>query len=175
MARVIVIMASRTASAVCRSNGPLHNASTARTCFVLRFGPADSALAVTCIFRNRSLVQDAGPTVQCWVTRMNLGGYLDIKRMLGEVEAEIVKLQRVANALRGIESSQTKSGTTAGTSHRMSAAARRKISLAQKSRWAAKQKSGAQPTKPKRMISAASRRKMAAAQKARWAKVKAKA
>ena len=95
--------------------------------------------------------------------------------MLGEVEAEIAKLQRVANALRGIESSQTKSGTTAGTSYRMSAAARRKISLAQKARWAAKRKSDAQPAKPKRVISAVSRRKMAAAQKARWAKVKAKA
>lgn len=91
--------------------------------------------------------------------------------MLGEVEAEIAKLQSVANALRGIESSQTRSGTTAGTSHKMSAAARRKISLAQKARWAAK-KTSTQPAKAKRVISAASRRKMAAAQKARWAKVK---
>jgi 16S rRNA U516 pseudouridylate synthase RsuA-like enzyme len=37
------------------------------------------------------------------------GGYLDIKQMLREVEAEIAKLQRVADALRGTESSQTKS------------------------------------------------------------------
>jgi hypothetical protein len=92
--------------------------------------------------------------------------------MLAEVEQEIAKLQRVADALRGTESSQTKSGTTTGTSHRMSAAARRKIGLAQKARWA-KKKSGVQPSTPKRTISAASRRKMAAAQKARWAKVKA--
>jgi len=56
-----------------------------------------------------------------------------LKRMLGEVEQEIAKLQRVADALRGPESSQTKSGTTTGTSHRMSAAVRRKISLAQES------------------------------------------
>jgi len=48
------------------------------------------------------------------------------------------------------------------------------MSLKQKARWA-KQKPGAQPAKPKRVISAASRRKMAAAQKARWAKVKGKA
>ena len=48
------------------------------------------------------------------------------------------------------------------------------MSLKQKARWA-KQKSGPQPSKAKRMISAASRRKMAAAQKARWAKVKGKA
>jgi hypothetical protein len=90
--------------------------------------------------------------------------------MLGEVEQEIAKLQRVADALRGTESSQTKSGTTAGTSHRMSAAARRKISLAQKARWA-KQNASVSSERPKRTISAASRRKMAAAQKARWAKV----
>ncbi len=89
--------------------------------------------------------------------------------MLGEVEAEITKLQRVADALRGTESRQT---NNRGKGRGMSAAARRKISLAQKARWAT-QKSGAQPTKPKRTISAASRRKMAAAQKARWAKVKA--
>jgi hypothetical protein len=51
--------------------------------------------------------------------------------------------------------------------HTMSAAARRKISLAQKARWA-KQKSA----RPKRTISAAGRRRIAAAQRARWAKVK---
>lgn len=88
--------------------------------------------------------------------------------MLGEVEAEIAKLQRVADALRGSEPKQI---SYRGRGHGMSAAARRKISLAQKARWA-KTKPGAQPAKPKRAISAASRRKMAAAQKARWAKVK---
>ncbi len=51
----------------------------------------------------------------------------------------------------------------------MSAAARRKISLAQKARWA-KQK-----TKPKRTISAAGRKRIAAAQRARWAKAKSAA
>jgi hypothetical protein len=88
--------------------------------------------------------------------------------MLGEVEAEIAKLQRVADALRGTESKQS---TSRSGRSGMSAAGRRKISLAQKARWAT-QKSGAQPAKPKRTISAASRRKMAAAQKARWAKAK---
>ncbi len=87
--------------------------------------------------------------------------------MLAEVEQEITKLQRVADALRGSESKQS------SKRHGMSAAARRKISLAQKKRWS-KLKSGAQPTKPKRAVSAASRRRMAAAQKARWAKAKRK-
>jgi hypothetical protein len=54
-----------------------------------------------------------------------------------------------------------------GSSRTMSAAARRKISPAQKARWAKRQAG-----KPKRTISAASPRKMVAAQVARWAKVK---
>jgi hypothetical protein len=94
----------------------------------------------------------------------NPGGTLDTKQMLLEVETEIVKLQRVADALRGTVSNQS------STPSRLSAVARQKISLAQKARWS-KQRSDAEPTKPKRVISAASRRKMAAAQRARWAKV----
>ena|ERR1700686_1277267 len=49
----------------------------------------------------------------------------------------------------------------------LSASARRRISLAQKARWA-KQKA-----RPTRTMSASARRKIAAAQRARWAKVKA--
>jgi hypothetical protein len=94
---------------------------------------------------------------------------MDINQMLAEVEQQIAKLQRVADALRGTESKQS---TSPSRGRGLSAAARRKISLAQKARWA-NQKSGPQPTESKRTISAASRRKMAAAQKARWAKVKA--
>jgi hypothetical protein len=48
----------------------------------------------------------------------------------------------------------------------MSAAARRKISLAQKARWAK-----AKAT-PKRTMSVAGRKRIAAAQRARWARVK---
>jgi hypothetical protein len=54
--------------------------------------------------------------------------------------------------------------------HTMSAAARRKISLAQKARWA---KAKGHAPKPKRTISAAGRKRIAAAQRTRWAKVKA--
>ena len=89
---------------------------------------------------------------------------MDIRSMLVEVEAEIAKLQRVADALRGTESKQS---STRSRGHGMSAAARRKISLAQKARWA-KQKAAM----PKRTVSAASRRKMAAAQRTRWAKAR---
>jgi hypothetical protein len=57
----------------------------------------------------------------------------------------------------------------------LSAAGRRRISLAQKARWAKRAAANGQPgtAKPKRRISAAGRRKIAAAQRARWAKAKA--
>ena len=60
-------------------------------------------------------------------------------------------------------SSYTKPGRT------MSAAARRKISLAQKARWA--KAKGYAP--PKRTISAAGKKRIAAAARARWAKFRA--
>ena len=56
---------------------------------------------------------------------------------------------------------------------RMSAAARRKIGLAQKARWAKQNgKAGDKPVSKKRRMSAASRARIAAAAKARWAKVR---
>ena len=53
----------------------------------------------------------------------------------------------------------------------LSASARRRISLAQKARWA---KAKGYAPKPKRTMSASARRKIAAAQRARWAKIRAK-
>jgi hypothetical protein len=59
-------------------------------------------------------------------------------------------------------------------SRRLSAAARRKMSLAQKARWAKRAtNSQAGASRPKRTMSAAARRRIAAAQRARWAKVRA--
>ncbi len=52
----------------------------------------------------------------------------------------------------------------------LSASARKRISLAQKARWA---RAKGHAPKPKRTMSASARRKIAAAQRARWAKVKA--
>jgi hypothetical protein len=52
----------------------------------------------------------------------------------------------------------------------MSASARKRISLAQKARWA---KAKGHAPRPKRTISAAGRKRIAAAQRARWAKVRA--
>jgi hypothetical protein len=54
--------------------------------------------------------------------------------------------------------------------HTLSASVRRRMSLAQKARWA---KAKGQAPKPKRSMSASARRKIAAAQRARWAKIRA--
>ena len=58
--------------------------------------------------------------------------------------------------------------------NRVSAADRKKMSLAQKARWAKRASSNGQTsaTISKRTMSEAVRRKIAAAQRARWAKVK---
>jgi hypothetical protein len=57
---------------------------------------------------------------------------------------------------------------------RLSASARKRISLAQKARWAKRTTRGqAGAARPKRRMSAAARRKIARAQRARWVKLKA--
>jgi hypothetical protein len=60
--------------------------------------------------------------------------------------------------------------------HTLSAAGRRKISLAQKARWAKRASTSGQVVelKSKRTMSVAARKKIAAFQRARWAKVKAR-
>jgi hypothetical protein len=72
------------------------------------------------------------------------------------------QLQRIDAALAALGSVSSN-----GASRTISAAGRRRISLAQKARWAK-----TRTAKPKRTISAEGRRRIAAAQRARWAKVK---
>jgi len=84
-----------------------------------------------------------------------------VKWLRSERERAQKEIQRINAALSALGSVGSN-----GSGHTMSAAARRKISLAQKARWA-KQRT----PKPKRTISAAGRKKIAA-QRARWAKVK---
>jgi|CZKD01.1.fsa_nt_gi hypothetical protein len=74
------------------------------------------------------------------------------------------QLQRIDQALAAL------GGSSSNGTRTMSAAGRRRISLAQKARWAK-----ARTAKPKHAISAAGRRRIAAAQRARWAKVKSAA
>lgn len=85
-----------------------------------------------------------------------------VQQLKKERELAQKQLQRIDEALAALGS-----GSSNGTSRTMSAAGRRKISLAQKARWA-KQRA----PKPKRTITAAGRKRIAAAQRARWAKVK---
>jgi hypothetical protein len=82
----------------------------------------------------------------------------------------------LANELRHVDAALSVLGKLGGGSSYtkpksgVSASARRRMSLAQKARWA---KAEGRAPKPKRTISAAGRKRIAAAQRARWAKVKA--
>jgi hypothetical protein len=78
-----------------------------------------------------------------------------------KVQAELTRLDSALAALGSLSVNGAKRGK-----HSMSTSARRKISFAQKARWA-KQKAT-----PRRTISAAGRKRIAAAQRARWRKVK---
>ena len=90
----------------------------------------------------------------------NLSGV--VRHLKKELERSQKEVRRFGAALAAL------GGSSSNGRHNLSAAARRKISLAQKARWA-KQKSSSQP---KRTMSPAARRKIAAAQRARWAKVR---
>jgi nucleoid-associated protein YgaU len=86
-----------------------------------------------------------------------------VQQLKAEREHTQKQLQQIDAALAALGSGSN------GVSHTVSAAGRRRISLAQKARWA---KAKGHAPKPKRTMSVAARRKMAAAQRARWAKVK---
>jgi hypothetical protein len=93
-----------------------------------------------------------------------------VKQLKGERDRVEKQLSALNAALRAFV------GSYSGSSGRhLSAAGRRKISLAQKARWAKRAVAKGRPgaARPKRTISAAGRRKIAAAQRARWAKAKA--
>jgi hypothetical protein len=84
-----------------------------------------------------------------------------LKKELGRAQREV---QRFTAALAALGGSHSNGRST------LSAAARKKISLAQKARWA---KARGHAPKPTRTISVEGRRRIAAAQRARWAKVRA--
>jgi len=88
-----------------------------------------------------------------------------VRYLRKELERARTEVERFGAALVALGSSKL-----GGQRRTLSAAARRKISLAQKARWA--KQNGQAAARPKRPVSAAARRKMAAAQRARWAKVK---
>jgi hypothetical protein len=89
-----------------------------------------------------------------------------------QVQLRVEKLGEVIRGLVGLN------GSAPSRSRTLSASARKRISLAQKARWA-KVRAGnvvsIAAKRGKRTISAAGRKRIAAAQRARWAKVRAQA
>ena len=100
---------------------------------------------------------------------------------LASIVSELrVERTNLVNQLRHVDAALSVLGKLDGGSsytkprRTLSASGRKRISLAQKARWAEKaanDRTG--KMKPKRTMSASARRKIAAAQRARWAKVKA--
>jgi len=96
---------------------------------------------------------------------------------LASIVAELrVERTNLVNQLRHFDAALSVLGKLTGRSsytkprRTLSASARRRISLAQKARWA---KAKGHAPKPTRTISAAGKKRIAAAQRARWAKVRA--
>ena len=96
----------------------------------------------------------------------NFAGVLkELEQERGRLEQAIAVIGKLVgqNGTRG----QTRAKNPTRT---LSAAARRKISLAQKARWAKTMRTASTPV---RTMSRAARNKIAAAQRARWAKTRA--
>jgi len=98
-------------------------------------------------------------------------------RGLASIVSELrVERTNLVDRLRHVDSAlsvlgKLKSGrSNTKPRHTVSASARKRMSLAQKARWA---KAKSRAPKSKRTMSASARRKIAAAQRARWAKWKA--
>ena len=95
-------------------------------------------------------------------------------RIVKELRIERTNL---ANQLKRVDAALSVLGKSNGSSsyakprRTLSASARKRISLAQKARWA---KAKGHASKPTRTISAAGKKRIAAAQRARWAKIRAK-
>ena len=102
----------------------------------------------------------------------------DLAGVLKELEQERARLDQVIQVIGNLVG---RNGTgirikTRRSKRTLSAAARKKISLAQKARWAKVRAGNVVSIASKRgksTISAAGRKRIAAAQRARWAKLKA--
>jgi hypothetical protein len=96
----------------------------------------------------------------------NLSGVVQqLNKARAKAQGEVNRLDAALAALGNLTGR-----SLAGKRRTLSAAARRKISLAQKARWAKRSSKTQKGTaRPKRAMSAAGRRKIAAAQRARWA------
>jgi len=108
-----------------------------------------------------------------------MGTMAGVVRQLSKERARLSdELHRVTTALTAfgkVYLSGSNPKAVGSTKRTLSAAARKRISLAQKKRWASSRKEVTPATAPaptKRTMSAAARKKIAAAQKKRWAKVR---
>jgi hypothetical protein len=114
------------------------------------------------------------------VTMSNLDNALrELREKRSHAQLEIDKLDQIISGIESLNGTGA-SGKTAQRKHTLSASARRRISLAQKARWASLRKKS-QPMAvaktisavPKRKMSAAGRKRIAAASRARWAAFRA--
>jgi hypothetical protein len=103
----------------------------------------------------------------------------ELQEKRNHAQAEIEKLDQIIAGIESLNGAAVPSNATT-PKHTLSASARRRISAAQKKRWASIReksqptlvaKTGSAPAK--RKMSAAGRKRIAAAQKARWAAVRA--
>ncbi len=102
-----------------------------------------------------------------------------LRREHEEAQQHVAQLGQAIQVIEKLVSrnaDSTKKITTAPARTAMSDATRRKLSIAQKARWAAKSPvQSISPTPTKRTMSAAARKKISLALRARWAKVKSTA
>lgn len=113
----------------------------------------------------------------------NLGNAIQqLRQERKQAQSQLEKLDSAISVLEGLTTnSPTGARNGAGPKRVMSAAARRRIAQAQRTRWAKVRANSQskQPRKaaitagPRRTLSTAARRKIAAAQRARWARVRA--
>jgi hypothetical protein len=105
---------------------------------------------------------------------------MGILKGLASIVSELrVERTNLVNQLKHVDAALSVLGKlNNGTSYTkprrfLSVSARRRMSLAQKARWAKRTNVQEIVPKPKRTMSASARRKIAAFQRARWAKLKA--
>lgn len=112
--------------------------------------------------------RQAQPKVDNTILEMALVGY---QSQLDRLSAKMAEIR----AQLGQHGPGRPKAATIGTDHAgpkkraLSAAARARISAAQKKRWAAQKQQQVQPEKPKRKLSAAGRRAIQEATRRRWA------
>ncbi len=104
----------------------------------------------------------------------NLKGFASIVSELRDERSNLVNQLKHVDAALAVLGKLNGGSSYTRPRRTLSASARRRMSLAQKARWAKRSaKAQAGTVKAKRTMSASARRKIAAAQRARWAKVKA--